>query len=127
MADAAYYRAWRAAHPEYRARQNRLRAERRRLKGRGDRSAEYRRRRSRALPPIPPLHDGHHLFEEARRVVGPRRTTLVTLHDPLHDDLLSEATLALIEGRDPREAIRSFRAREKAFGRITCPLFLDAA
>lgn len=127
MADAAYYRAWRAAHPEYRARQNRLRAERRRLNGRGDRTAEYRRRRSRALPSIPPLHDGHHLFDEARRVVGPRRTTLVALHDPLHDDLLSEATLALIEGRDPREAIRSFRAREKAFGRITCPLFLDAA
>jgi hypothetical protein len=127
MADAAYYRAWRSAHPEYRARQNRLRAERRRLKGRGDRTVEYARRRSRALPPIPPLHDGHDLFEEARRVVGPRRSTLVALHDPLHDDLLSEATLALIEGRDPREAIRAFRARERAFGRITCPLFLDAA
>jgi hypothetical protein len=40
---------------------------------------------------------------------------------------LSEATLALIEGRDPGEAIRAFRARERAFGRITCPLFLDAA
>lgn len=73
------------------------------------------------------MHDGHHLFEAARRIVGPRRTTFVTLHDPLHDDLLSEATLALIEGRDPHEAIRRFRARERAIGRITCPLFLDAA
>lgn len=127
MPDASYYRAWRAAHPEYRARQNRLRNERRRLQGRGDRSAEYARRRSRAIPPIPPLHDGHPLFEEARQIVGPRRTSLVTLHDPLHDDLLSEATLALIEGRDPHEAIRTFRSRERTFGRITCPLFLDAA
>ena len=127
MADAAYYRAWRAAHPEYQIRQNRLRAERRRLKGRGDRSAEYARRRSRAIPPLPPMHDGHDLFERARQIVGPRRTSLVALYDPLHDDLLSEATLALIEGRDPHQAIRSFRSRELAFGRITCPLFEDAA
>jgi hypothetical protein len=127
MADAAYYRAWRAAHPEYKARQNQLRAERRRLHGRGDRSAEYSRRRSRAIPPMPPLHDGHDLFEQARRIVGERRTSLVTLYDPLHDDLLSEATLALIEGRDPHEAIRAFRSREHAFGRITCRLFVEAA
>ena len=127
MADAAYYRAWRAAHPEYRARQNRLRAERRRRNGRGDRTAEYARRSSRSLPPIPPMHDGHQLFDRARDIVGPRRTTYVALHDPLHDDLLSEATLALIEGRDPHEAIRAFRAREHAFGRITCPLFAEAA
>ena len=127
MADAAYNRAWRAAHPEYKARQNRLRAERRRIHGRGDRTAEYARRRNRTIPPIPPLHDGHDLFEQARRIVGERRTSLVTLYDPLHDDLLSEATLALIEGRDPHEAIRTFRSRELAFGRITCPLFLEAA
>lgn len=76
---------------------------------------------------MPPLHHGHDLFEMARQLVGPRRTTLVALHDPLHDDLLSEATLALLEGRDPIEAIRSFRAREHAYGRITCPLFVDAA
>jgi len=127
MADAAYYRAWRAAHPEYRIRQNHLRTERRRLKGRGDRTAEYARRRSRAIPPLPPMHFGHDLFVQARQIVGPRQTSLVELHDPLHDDLLSEATLALIEGRDPHEAIRSFRSRERAFGRITCPLFVDAA
>ena len=127
MADAAYYRSWRAAHPGYRTRQNQLRAERRRLNGRGDRSIEYARRRKRAIPPIPPLHDGHDLFEQARRILGPRGTTLVFLHDPLYDDLLSEATLALIEGRDPHAAIRAFRSRERAFGRITCPLFGDAA
>jgi hypothetical protein len=126
MADAAYHRAWRAAHPDYRARQNQLRNERRRRNGRGDRSAEYARRRSRAIPPIPPMHLGHHLFELARRIVGPQTTTLVTLQDALHEDLLSEATLALLEGRDPADAVVRYRARERAFGRITCPL-LEAA
>jgi hypothetical protein len=127
MTDAAYYRAWRAAHPEYRARQNRLRNERRARNGRGDRSAEYARRQSRAAPPIPTLHVGHSLFDEARKVVGPRVTSLVQLHDPLYDDLIAEATLALIEGRDPKDAVRAYGARERAFGRVTCPLFEEAA
>jgi hypothetical protein len=126
LPDAAYYRSWRAAHPEYRERQNRLRAERRRRKGRGDRTQEYARRRSRALPPVPAMHLGHDLFEIARRVVGPRRTSLVTLYDPLYDDLLSEATLALIEGRDPEDAVRRYGAAERTFGRVTCQI-LDAA
>ena len=55
--------------------------------------------------------------------VGPRRTALVELHDQLYDDLLSEATLAILEGRDPAEAVRSYGARERSFGRVTCPLF----
>jgi hypothetical protein len=127
MSDAAYHRAWRAAHPEYRARQNRLRNERRARNGRGDRSAEYARRPSRAQPPAPGLHVGHELFEQARKVVGPRATTLVQLHDPLYDDLVSEATLAIIEGRDPKDAVRAYGARERSFGRVTCQLFDEAA
>ena len=127
MTDAAYHRAWRAAHPEYRARQNRLRNERRARNRRGDRSAEYARRPSRALPPMPGLHVGHSLFDQARVIVGPRLTSLVQLHDPLYDDLVSEATLAIIEGRAPEDAIRSYGARERAFGRVTCPLFEEAA
>jgi len=122
MPDAAYFRRWRAAHPDYRDRQNRLRNDRRRRAGRGDRSAEYRHRPSRAIPGVPGLHLGHALFEEARRIVGQRRSTLVALHDPLHDDLLSEATLALLEGRDAGEAIRRYGARERAYGRVTRPL-----
>ena len=123
MPDAAYFRAWRAARPDYRARQNQLRNERRRRRGRGDRRAEYGRRPSRAHPSVPGLHIGHALFDQARRIVGPRRTALVELHDPLYDDLLSEATLAILEGRDPAEAVRSYGARERSFGRVTCPLF----
>jgi hypothetical protein len=127
MRDAAYYRAWRAAHPEYRARQNRLRNERRARNGRGDRTAERLRRPSRAAPPMPALHVGHELFEQAREIVGPRRSTLVQLHDPLYEDLVSEATLAIIEGRDPEAAVSSYGARERTFGRVTCQLFEEAA
>jgi hypothetical protein len=76
---------------------------------------------------MPTLHVGHDLFELARRIVGPRRSGFVVLHDPLYDDLLSEATLALIEGRDPREAVRAYGARERSFGRVTCPIFEGAA
>jgi hypothetical protein len=69
------------------------------------------------------MHIGHDLFELARRILGPRPGTLVTLEDPLYDDLLSEATLALVEGRDPQDAIRRYSATERAFARVTCPLF----
>jgi hypothetical protein len=127
MPAAAYYRAWRAAHPEYRARQNRLRAERRRLNGRGDRSAEYKARPSLALPPIPELHQGHPFFDRARAIVGPRRSTLTVLADPLPDDLIAVAVLALVEGADPREAVRRFKAIERAWGRITAPLLGELA
>jgi hypothetical protein len=122
MTTAAYYRSWRAAHPAYRARQNVLRNQRRARFGRGDRSAEYAKRRSRALPPVPPMHAGHPLFDQARAVVGPRRTSLVSLRDPLYDDLIAEATLAILEGRDPHEAVRAYGARERSFGRVTCVL-----
>jgi hypothetical protein len=125
--DPAYYRAWRAAHPDYRARQTRLRNERRRRSGRGDRSAEYAARRSRAIPEMPVLHLGHALFDQARQVVGPRTSTLVSLADPLYDDLVAEATLALLEGTDPVAAVRRYRASEVAFGRVTRPLFEQAA
>jgi hypothetical protein len=119
--DAAYYRAWRAAHPHYRARQNVIRNLRR---VRGDRTAEYAKRASRAvsLEPLPSLHQGHPLFDAARAIVGRRGSSLVTLYDPLPDDPMSEAVLALLEGSDPREAVRRYRATELSWGRITAPL-----
>ena len=76
---------------------------------------------------MPGLHVGHELFEQAREVVGPRLTSLVQLHDPLYEDLVSEATLAIIEGRDPRDAVRAYGTRERAYGRVTCPLYEEAA
>lgn len=127
--NAAYYRAWRAAHPDYRARQTELRRKRRAMHGRGDRSAEYAHRASRALSALaemPPMHVGHPLFEEARAIVGPRRTTLITVYDPLYDDLLSEATLALLEGRDAAVAVKTYRIQEHRWGRVTAPLLAES-
>jgi hypothetical protein len=89
--------------------------------------ARYRRthpRPSRALElaPIPPLHVGHPVFDLAREVVGRNVSGLTVLLDPLHEDLLSVAALALLEGRDALEAVRRFRARETAWRRVTAPI-----
>lgn len=101
--DPAYWRKWRAAHPEYRQRQNRLRSERRKATGRGDRQAEYTRRPSRAIPDIPPLHQGHSLLDRARAIVERfrRPDQRATLVDPLYDDMIGEAVVALLVGYDP--------------------------
>ena len=122
MADAAYYRAWRAAHPDYRKRQNAMRAERRRRHGR---EHPVSTRPSRAVPGIPPLHTGHPLFERARAIVGPRQTSLVELQDPLYDDLVSVAVVALLERKDPVVAVRRFGSLERMWGRVTAPLIVE--
>ena len=126
MPDAAYFRDWRRTHPEYKTRQNARRNERRRRLGRGDRAMEYARRLTRALPPMPLLHHGHPLFDQARAIVGPNRSGLTVLRDPLYDDLIAVATLAILQGRDPAEAVRRFRSAELSWRRITCSLISEA-
>ena len=54
--------------------------------------------------------------------VEPFPGTLSTLYDPLYDDLLSVATLALVEGDDPVAAVRQYRKTESRWGRGTAPL-----
>lgn len=44
--------------------------------------------------------------------------------DELRLDLAQEEQLALLEGRDPQEAVRQYRSRELYWHSITCP-FLD--
>ena len=130
MTTAAYYRAWRAAHPEYRERQRERRRQRRAAAGRGDRSAEYALRaakRQTALEPIPLPHTGHPLFDLARSIVGATRSGLTILHDPLHEDLLSVAVVALVEGVDPVAAVKAFRSREIAWRRTSGPLLVEFA
>lgn len=125
MTTAAYYRDWRAAHPEYRERQNALRKARRAVQSR-DRRSEYAQRPSRAIVPLPAPFLGHPLFDAARAIVGMDRGTLTMLHDPLREDLLSEAVVALVEGRDPSEAVRRFRAIENGWRAWTCELRVAA-
>ena len=52
------------------------------------------------------------MFDAARLLVGPDRSGLRWLIDPLHEDLLSEATLALVEGSNASEAVRRYRSAE---------------
>lgn len=74
---------------------------------------------------MPELHTGHQLFELARAVVGLRKGSMHTLYDPLHEDLLSEAVVALVAGEDPAAAVRAYRRREQAWGRVTAPLLFE--
>ena len=118
MPDAAYYRAWRAAHPEYKKRQNELRNARRRIQGRGDRSREYARRAPPPAPPkpIPPVwHAGQHpLIDLAWGYVKrcPRGVAISFREDELVIDAIGVAVLAMLERRDPAEAVRAFYAVE---------------
>jgi hypothetical protein len=71
------------------------------------------------------MHLGHDLFDRARAIVGVPRSGLTILHDPLHEDLLSVAVVALVEGSDPSEAVRQYRASETAWRRVTGPLLFE--
>lgn len=62
------------------------------------------------LPPIPDVPDGHPLYDEARAALkGYERDELGSAIDYSARDLLQEFVLAVLEGRDPREAVRLVR------------------
>lgn len=104
----AYTREWLKRHPGYR-RQREL--------------ATGYKRPSRARPeddaPIPILHTGHCLFDEARRLTGiemsERSRALCRRDDLMREDGLSEAVLAILENRDPRIAWKQYRSCELAW------------
>ena len=127
---AQYARTWRAAHPDYHAQWRAQHAdeerERRRQRDRGDRSAEYRRRRLISSDPVPEPFLGHPLFAQARQLVVPTRTW-GDLQDPLNEDLMSVAVLAILEGEDPVAAVRAARAAEVRWRRSTGPIIGDFA
>lgn len=86
------------------------------VRPRGDRSAEYARRRPRAIPPLPLLmpelqHGAKVAFWE----------------DELRLDLAQEASLAELDGRDPAAAVAAYRARETSWRAHTAPLLEVAA
>jgi hypothetical protein len=102
---------WRDYRARNRERLNRQQRERRAAtpRVRGDRSAEYAKRASRAMPDMPALHVGHPLFDQAREIVGRRTGSLVTLYDTSYDDHIGAVVLALVEGVDPAEALSASR------------------
>ena len=123
-----YFRRWRLAHPESeRARKAAWRAanpERVRAAWRADNA---RRRAPVRDAPIPAPATGHPLFEEAARIVPfyGRGRSVSFWHEELEYDLRAEAVLALLEGRDPVEAVNRYRGRERTWERTTG--FLGAA
>jgi len=130
MPDAAYYRAWRAAHPEYKKRQNELRNARRRIHGRGDRSREYARRSPPpSLEPIPPVWVAGQdvLIDLAWGYVShcPRGVVVSFREDELALDAVGVAVLAMLEHRDPAEAVRRFYAVESNWMFHAAPFLLD--
>jgi hypothetical protein len=118
-AHAGYHRSWARAH---RATEN---ARKYRLRAAGMRDNVHQP--VAPTPELPPLHVGHPLFDAARELVGERRTSLTTLYDPLYDDLVAVATLALVAGEDARAAVRRYRSHELAWGRITAPILAEFA
>ena len=62
----------------------------------------------RVLEPLPRSYTGDAVFEEARKVLRFDRP------GDLEDDILGEAVLAIVEGRDPQAAVRRYLAQEKA-------------
>jgi len=130
MPDAAYYRAWRADHPEYRERQKAVRRAYRRTHGRGDRSKEYARRVPPAPPePIPPAwqHGQHPLIDLAWGYVKhcPRGVAVSFREDELAYDAIGVAVLAMLEQQDPAEAVRRFYAVESNWIVKAAPFLLD--
>lgn len=98
---------WKAAHPDkVRAQQvawNEARRERRALEA--------------ALPEpaLPEPASGHALFDAAARLVRfvGRGRSVSFWEEELEYDLRAEAVLAMLEGRDPAEAVRAYRGRER--------------
>jgi len=112
----AYYAAWRKDHrATEKARKDRWRAANP-DKLRAQREGENARRRAArpVVPPVPEPASGHPLFDEAVRLVpfaGRGRSVSFWLEE-LEYDLRAEAVLAMLEGRDPAEAVKSYRGRE---------------
>lgn len=65
-----------------------------------------------APEPLPAAYSGHQWLEMARAAVG--TVTLIEgteISDRYYDDM-GEALLALMEGKDPKEAVRAYRKQE---------------
>lgn len=129
MSDAAYWRDYRRRirgteqAARYRATDNRRKARLRAIPG-WRAQHEPGRRASRAVPPVPALHVGHPLFEDARAAFrSPSPGTRLAFSSEVDvDDARSEFVLAALEGRDPLDAGQSFLATQKVWRYLTLPI-----
>ena len=127
--DPDYWKKWRAAHPAYRAREK-IRMAARTSKDHGDRAGQYARRRARLLvanadhgtpSSAHPIMDAAELVT-LRHIRPDRRSLLV---DPLYEDALMTAALALCEGEDADEAVRCLLRAERALRWRSAPFLED--
>lgn len=100
-------RAWRAYH------QDLVREQRRRY-------YERHPRESKAIPGIPEKFQGHPFFDTARFVCGDRPYFDWRLK---WEEAMSEAVLALLEGRDPTQAVKTCRSQELSWERECGPIY----
>lgn len=117
--DPHYWSKWRAAHPGYRDREHaRLKARRQRMTPQERAADRGRPRPALRYEPVPSLHVGHDLFDEAKRhaaAAGIHPDRRDHVYDPYYEDTVSEVVVALLEGRDPASAIASHRSRHHAW------------
>lgn len=110
IANPTYYAQWRRDHTS--AENERKRRWRETTRGRESRRREgMRRRRSMPDVQLPGLFVGHPVLEQAVALTG-RAWYGADLYDPTREDAAAEAVLAILEGRDPKEAIHDFRKKE---------------
>lgn len=126
---AAWWRDYRRRRSTELREYNRQR--RRRPEVRAQRHASEQRRRERlrateAAKLVPLIHP---LLDAAAELVpmGVTGTLLRFRAEMTVEDARSEAVVALIEGRDPSDAVKAFMARERAWEALHAPLFEVAA
>jgi hypothetical protein len=130
MPDAAYYRAWRASHPDYRKREAvRLRARKQAMTPEQRRADRGRRKPVPPLEPIPVLWAAgqHPLIDLAWGYVShcPNGTVLSFREDELILDAIGVAVLAMLERRDPKAAVAAFFAVENNWLVKAAPFLMD--
>lgn len=129
-AGKAYHASWRADHAEAEKARRKAWKEANREKVNAVKRAWYRlRRKNEPAAPIPDTHTGdHELFEWVREVIPSSSWTTrdqVSVFEIMNEDLRSEAILAVLEGRDPDEAIKAYRRAENEWKYKTAPYRLD--
>jgi hypothetical protein len=117
-----YWRRWRAAHPEYRARERERGRTRRRA---GYRSPKTRRPRV-AAEPIEPTP--HPLLTWAQELAAGivREDGRASLSDELYADVVGEILLARLERQDPVARATAWLRAERSWRHHLAPL-LEAA
>ncbi len=124
--DPDYWKKWRAAHQAYREREKR-RSRDRTTKSHGDRAGQYQRRRERLRVRRAEhgwVESNHPILDDAtlatQNHIRPDRRTHYL--DPLYEDCLMSAVLAILEGSDPHEAIKSTLHAERGHRARSLPL-----